>query len=86
MQKAQSKLHLNCIQEERKKSDTSEAVSEFPFPFHVDPASQESLKQLDEYFETRSYVQVFDQTKCHRIFIKSGLGPHEGEMFGRGTP
>jgi hypothetical protein len=54
------------IQEERKKSDTSEAVTEFPFPFHVDPASQESLKQLDEYFETRSYVQVFDHvsTNC----------------------
>ncbi len=77
MQKAQSKLHLNCIQEERKKSDTSEAVSEFPFPFHVDPASQESLKQLDEYFETRSYVQVFHHVS--RIVNQRWIGAPRGD-------
>jgi hypothetical protein len=79
--KSTKQTSFNCIQEERKKSDTSEAVSELPFPFHVDPASQESLKQLDEYFETRSYVQVFDQVSSN-IYQKWIGAPRGGCLEG----
>jgi hypothetical protein len=58
------------FQEERKKVTSPAAAAEFPFPFHVDATSQESLDQLDQFFQSRSYVQVIG------IFRREGFS-HE---------